>query len=178
MATNWVTPTVAGAQSVIATASLRVPTEQNEDADTQTASAIARVVARVRGAIRAAGRFPLSCTSGTVPPEAESHVYALAIRERAQTTRALSDYILSESFRDMAREARDWLDAVAKGGPVTMPDDPTGADYATAVSDHNAPLESVSWGDQYGSDADYEAGSVTDPNTGATLTLPVDMTTS
>lgn len=176
MATNWVTPTITGALS-LTSASLRIPTDPNEDADTQTAAAIARVVARVRGAIRSAGRYPLSCTPGTVPPEAESHVYTLAIRERAQTTRALAEFVVSESFRDMVRDANEWIDAVAKGGPISMPDDPTGADYSTEVSPQNAALEPVSWGDQEGTDADYSAGHVIDPSTGVIPTLPVDMRT-
>jgi hypothetical protein len=50
----------------------------NEALDTRAKKAVEHAVAEIRGAIEAAGKFPISVTAAAVPPEGLQHAMALA----------------------------------------------------------------------------------------------------
>lgn len=154
----------------------------NESLDTRASKAVAHAVAEVRGAIENAGRYPVSVTASSVPPEAARHTLALAAYVLVGPKPSLVSVVMMDGgmnspIATLYAEAKRWLEGVNKGGSVTTPTDPCGEDYSTAVSDSNPLPNSISWGDYQYTGDEYAAGQAVDPVTGAITTLPVDMTT-
>lgn len=82
-----------------------------------------------RAAIRAGGRIPLSQAADSVPEECKRHVLNLAAWQLAISTPGLRMAIMTEStvfapLNAASKEARDFLQALYKGLPVSYPDDP------------------------------------------------------
>lgn len=139
---------------------------------------VAVVVHDLRGAIQSGGRFPLSVTPNAVPPSSERHVLNLAAWQLILSTPGLVAAYMSESgvksaWDGYVADARKHLEDLRRGLPVERPEDPTGQDYCTPVSDQNPPIRGTRWGDMQGSDLDYEAGGISTV-TGSFITLPVD----
>lgn len=191
MATNWTAPTGADLALVL-NWSLILKANQNLaddaanadqarvdlDAANRRNELVAMAVEEVRGAIRSGGRYPLAVTASTIPPEGKRHVLNLAAWQLINSTPNLNMAILTEKgvsmpFAQFYQDAKAWLAGLDRGGSLTRPTDPTGIDYVTAVSDTNPAIESISWGDLYGTDAQYAAGEVVNSD-GSTTTLPVD----
>jgi len=151
--------------------------------DTRAKAAVETAVLEIRGAIENCGRSPVSVTAGSVPPEGYYHALAIAAYRLCMPKPSLLAVIMAEGgvyapVGKLYKDATDWVEQVRRGVSVTVPTDPAGQDYATAVSDTNpAVAGGVRWGDQDGSMADYETGQRTDPQTGAVITLPLDMKT-
>jgi len=154
----------------------------NESLDTRASKAVAHAVAEVRGAIENAGRYPVSVTASSVPPEAARHTLALAAYVLVGPKPSLVSVVMMDGgmnspISTLYADAKRWLEGVNKGGSVTTPTDPCGEDYSTAVSDSNPLPNSIAWGDYQYTGEEYAAGQAVDPVTGAITTLPVDMTT-
>lgn len=188
MATNWVSLTGADLLKVL---TLVAQSEANQSLAESSAAqgiieqsdpvrrdfCVAQAVEEVRSAIRRAGRFPLSATPGTVPPEAVHHTLVIAAYRLLNSTPGLAHaFLIGEggaetAFGRMYREAVGfvWGSSVGTGyGPVvlglaqgavfTPPDDPVGADWKTPVSTENPPVRSFRWSDEVASDDEYAAG--------------------
>ena len=160
MATNWIIPTLTDLAKVISTDVLR---RGNENTDQQTVTdALAAAatqnepplvdpnlddratdqldlaVKQFRGAIRLAGKQPLSITPGAVPPECFKHVLYLAAFGLVNATPSLQAYLMSDKGDAPLvmnfKRADEYLEKVSKGGGVVEADDPTGRDWLTAVN--------------------------------------------
>jgi hypothetical protein len=186
MATNW---TVLGRADLRKVLSVVVSNQANQNTawetgpnaildDTQAermGDLVAMAVAEVRGAIQAGGRMPLSVTAGAVPPSAVPHALYLAAWRLLTSTPGVPMVVVGEQatakrFHD---EACKYLEGLRAGRTVERPTDPTGIDYATAVSASNPAINGVDGGDLYGDIDEYIAGSGTDAQ-GNTVTLPLD----
>lgn len=134
--------------------------------DTRAKEAVAHAVAEVRGAIEACGRYPVSATAATVPPEAVQHTLAIAAWRLCLPVPSLLSVMMADGgmfspITTLYREAQAWVKSVREGGSFTLPEDPTGVDYTTAVGDENPAISSIKWGDSLADDDEYAAG-VTD----------------
>lgn len=132
-------------------------------ADTRRGQLASEAVAEFRGAIRSAGKYPLSLTAGSVPPECARHVLNLAAYQLINSTPNLGMAIITEKgasnpFQTFYNEAVRYLESLRSGRTITLPDDPTGQDYETAVSDDNPALRPIRWSDSNATDLEYEAG--------------------
>jgi len=158
MGTNWIAPSANDIAKVIA---LNVMATSNENVDADTVAAalqdpekrrtldpsiddrateiVSLVVAQFRGAIQVAGKYPLSCTAATVPPEVYKHVLNMAAWELAMSTPSLKMFILSETgasapFATFYTEAKACVEALTKGRSIVLPTDPTGCDYINSIN--------------------------------------------
>jgi hypothetical protein len=162
MVTNWILPPADAAINEIAKViALNVIATSNENVDSDSiASALSDpekrrtidpalddrateilglVIAQFRGAIQIAGKYPLSVTAGTVPPEVYKHVLNMAAWELAMSSPSLKMFILSEAgasapFATFYTEAKTYLEKLTKGLGIVLPTDPTGRDYLTAIN--------------------------------------------
>lgn len=132
-------------------------------------------VAEVRGAIQSAGRFPLSVTPGAVPALAAPHTLYLAAWRLLISTPNLQMVVIEEQpvAKQFYDKAEKFVEGLTKGGTIDPPNDPTGVDYSTAVSDTNPAISAVKYGDLYATDQEYAQGYRVLPN-GSTQSLPVD----
>ena len=135
--------------------------------DTRAKEAVAHAVAEVRGAIEACGRYPVSATAGTVPPEGVRHTLVMAAYALCLPVPSLLAVLMNEggAFSPMQRlytDACKWVDGLRAGGSFTMPDDPAGADYSTEVGDGNPAVTAVLWGDSIADGSEYEDGITAD----------------
>lgn len=137
--------------------------------DTRAKEAVAHAVAEVRGSIEACGRYPVSLTAGSVPPEGVRHTLVMAAYTLCLPVPSLLAVLMNEggAFSPMGKlytEATKWVDRLRTGGSFTMPSDPAGADYATAIDDdkdsatYNPTVTGVRWGDSVASDDEFAAG--------------------
>jgi hypothetical protein len=139
----------------------------NENLDTRAKKAVAHAVEEARGVIRVAGRYPLSVTLASIPPEGEQHILALAAWRLVMTKPGLLAVVMADGgvyapINQLVKDAKEWLLFLRNGGAVTLPSDPTGADYVTAVSASNPAISGVKWGDSLADDDEYEAGETED----------------
>ena len=86
-----------------------------------------------------------------VPPEARQHVAVMAVSiltaGKPQLAAAVDADGKTTIFGQMRQVAEDWLQAVTDGKTrVTNPNDPTGEDYRTAVTEDNPLWEAVRFG--------------------------------
>src|SRR5574343_480594 len=114
----------------------------------------------------AGGRYPVSATAGTVPPEGVRHTLVMAAYALCRPVPSLLAVLMNEGggFSPMGKlytDACKWVDMLRTGGSFTMPDDPAGADYSTEVGDGNPAVTAVIWGDSTADGDEYDAG-VTD----------------
>lgn len=137
---------------------------------------VAQAVKAVRGAIRSAGRFPFSVTEGSVPPEGEWHTLVIAVWRLVNSTPGLVKSFLAGDggaetpLSRMYKEAMCWVygegapkqGGLAQGAMFEPPEDPVGEDWTTAVSDSNPAISGIRWGDNVGSDDEYDAGVTAD----------------
>jgi len=135
----------------------------NENIDSRADKAVQYAVQEIRGAIESAGRYPVSITPAAVPPEGFQYALAIAAYRLCMPVPSLLAVIMGDggAFSPMAtlyKEATAWLNVLRAGGSFTMPTDPTGADYLTAVSDSNPAISGIKWGDSVADDTEYEAG--------------------
>lgn len=158
MGTNWKEVTSSDLAKVIA---LNVLTTQNENIDIDSivealdnpdkrktidpalddraTELIGLVIDQFRGAIQIAGKYPLSLTLATVPPEVVKHVLNLAAYELIISTPNLKMVIITEKgatspFQTFYTEAKSYLEALTKGRGIVLPTDPTGRDYINPIN--------------------------------------------
>lgn len=134
--------------------------------------AVAQAVKAVRGAIRTAGRYPYAVTADSVPPEGEWHALVIAAWRLINSTPGLArSFLAGESGAEtplakIYREAIEWVygcgtpkvGGLAQGAAFTLPSDPVGVDWATAVSTSNVAISGIKWGDSNADDTEYDAG--------------------
>ena len=149
MPTNWTTPVGTDISQVL-NLSVFQQANQNIGDDVVEGQAydptlpnradflMAQAVAQIRAAIQNAGSVPLSCTAGSVPPEAERYAIDIAAYQLIISTPNLKMVIITEKgtsspFAVFYREAIEWLEKVRKGIAVTPPTDPCGADWVNPV---------------------------------------------
>jgi hypothetical protein len=137
--------------------------EDVELASTRRGQIVLETIADFRGAIRQGGKYPLSITTNSVPPEVARHVLNMAAYQLINSTPNLGMVIITEKgasnpFQTFYNEAVKYLEALRTGRSISLPDDPTGQDYETAVADDNPAIKSIYWGDSYASDDEYAAG--------------------
>ena len=147
----------------------------NMDLDNRRNMLLDMAVAEVRGAIQSAGRFPLSVTQGAVPHTAVPHALYLAAYRMINSTPGVEMVVIDgqPAAKKFFDDACIYIQRLIKGGSVEEPSDPTGVDYLTAVSDINAKVCLVRYGDLNADDTDYANGYIT-TSSGSTLALPVD----
>ena len=141
MATNWVvidgTDLLTAMSGVVVGAGQRTGSDQ-DDQDTQAvkvAAIIARVVARIRGAIDNGNRGPLSLTAGSVPAEGEQHALCLAVEALVASTPNLG-FAAKEGFAEMLKDAKEWLKMLQCGEiSAQYPNDPQLVDEAGFSTD-------------------------------------------
>lgn len=137
--------------------------------DTRAKEAVAHAVAEVRGAIEACGRYPVSLTAGSVPPEGVRHTLVMAAYTLCLPVPSLLAVLMNEggAFSPMGKlyaEAVKWVDGLRTGGSFTLPTNPAGADYTTAIDDdkdsatYNPTVTAVRWGCGLGDDTEFAAG--------------------
>jgi len=150
---NWVLPDSVGVEAVLNGAIVSAADGLLQDMDTTRLEKLtAMVVAEVRGAIRRAGRSPLSLTAGLVPPEGERHVYALVVQSLVASKPTLAQVDKDNVLGKLFAAADKWLNETVREQPATPPTDPTGRDYLTAVDEdpdsdtYNPSVQSVRYG--------------------------------
>ncbi len=148
---KWVVPDAEDAESFLEEAVLAALKDNGDDdqAGGRLTKHLAMQVARVRGAVNNARRQALSATAGTVPPEAEAHVWTLAVQAMAAAVAGVAKYVAdNEAWRDQVKAAQAWLDKVNSG------------DYTVTNADNKDESFQVSatWGDYTGKNEDGEAG--------------------
>lgn len=141
----------------------------------RSAAAVALAIERIRGAVSAGGRVPLSVCNG-VPPEAEHYTLILAVWNMAGAQPDVGLVVMGphgnvSPFYNEYKDATDWLKMVSKGEiTVTYPSDPLPSGIKVQGTGDTVQL-GVKWGDLYGTDQQYAAG--TQPDKSA----PFSMTT-
>lgn len=195
MATNWTVLTGADIRKVLDASAQQDPNQNlaegtlsGDELDIAAANrrdeAVAQAVKAVRGAIRSAGRYPYAVTASSVPPEGEYHTLVIAAWRLINSTPGLARSFLAGDggaetpLAKMYREAMCWvygdgnpkLGGLAQGNSFTEPSDPVGQDWATAVSSTNLAISGIKWGDNLGSDVDYDAGYTEDGQVISSLT--------
>jgi hypothetical protein len=141
----------------------------NQDAslDSRAKKAVEHAVAEVRGAIESAGRYPISVTEGSVPPEGLQHTLALAAWRLVMTKPGLLAIVMGDGgvyapLNALVKDAKEWMKRLNEGGSFVLPNDPTGVDYSTAVSSSNPAISGIKWGDSVADDSEYDAGITAD----------------
>lgn len=147
----------------------------DDSLDTRAKKAAEHAVAEVRGEIESAGRYPVSVTAGTVPPEWVNRTIAIAAYRLATPKPGLLAVILNDGgmyspLAKLYKEAMDGLQVLRAGGSFTLPSDPTGVDYQNEVSSTNPAIKGIRWGDSVASDDEYAAGVTEDGIVVSTLT--------
>jgi hypothetical protein len=131
--------------------------------DSRAKQAVAHAVAEVRGAIEACGRYPVSATAGTVPPEGVNHTLAIAAWRLCLPVPSLLAILMADGgmfspITTLYRDACKWVDGLRAGGSFTEPTDPCGVDYETEVSASNPAVSGIRWGDSLADGDEYAAG--------------------
>lgn len=125
---------------------------------------MALAIARVRGAIQTGGRIPVSATLLSVPPEAEEHVLIIAAWSLVAGRQGGMDIVVVgphgniSAYYNLYQKAEAWVKA-AQDGTIspTPPTDPLSSGVISTV-DGSIVQPGVKWGDLYGTDAEYIAG--------------------
>lgn len=137
----WVVPVVGGLETLLSVVVQNPVASLSDQVTSRGTEAIRLVVQRIRAAIAIARRTPLSLTAGSVPPEAESHTYALALQIMIGSNPALAKYAMSEAGASktplamMIDDAVEWLKTVKDGKTsVEYPSDPD-ASFKFAISE-------------------------------------------
>jgi hypothetical protein len=135
--------------------------------DTRASKAVENVVKEVRGAIESAGRYAVSVTASSVPPEGVEMVLAAAAYRLCMPKPSLLAVVMGDGgivspINRLYKEYTDWLKCLREGGSFTEPTDPTGQDYTTAVGDTNLAISGVRWGDSLADGDEYDAGITSD----------------
>ena len=149
MATNWVTPEGAHIVKVLQRAVMSKANENtgsdlqpnqtfDPELENRCGEQVRFAVAEFRAAINKGGQFPISVTVGTVAPEHEAHALNLAAYRVIVSTPNLGMFLLTDKgmsspFAMFYKEAQDELKRLREGESFTLPTDPTGSDYATAL---------------------------------------------
>lgn len=178
MSQTWLVPAGGDLWQVVSRASVERVNEDSlggtagknsidETLDTRAKKAVEHAVQEIRGAIEAAGRYPVSLTAGSVPPEAFQYALAVAAWRLCLPVPSLLSVLMADGgmfspIGTLYKEACDWVKGVRSGARFTEPTDPAGADYQTAVSDSNPAVSGVRWGDNLADDSEYEAGLTAD----------------
>src|SRR5580692_3430648 len=140
--TNWIQPESSDLSKVIS-AQLIAKSDENigsdvesgqtfdPNADSRSAELIILVVAQFRGAIQKGGKYPLSLTPGTIPPDLMKHVLNMAAFELVNSTQNLQMVIMTEKgayspFQTFYKAAVEEMEKLVKGHSIILPTDPTG----------------------------------------------------
>ncbi len=159
MPSNWISPTRDMIAQVISLGLMSKSNENTDDDSVEAALArnppspiafsiddedratdiISLVVSQFRGAIQKAGKYPLSLTDGTVPPDLLKHVLNMAAWELVNSSQTLQMVILTEKgayapFQLFYKAAEAELEKLRKGYTIVLPSDPTGEDYINAIN--------------------------------------------
>ena len=137
--------------------------------DTRAKKAIEYAVKEIRGAIESAGRYPVSLTAGSVPPEGHQHAIVVAAWRLCLPIPGLLAVIMGDggAFSPLGmlyKDAQCWVKSLREGGSFTDALDPAGADYRTAIDNnkssltYNPAVSGIIWGDNLGDDSEYAAG--------------------
>lgn len=190
--TNWIVPVSTDlnkvlSQTVISSIDANVGTDgQNPLAAVdqnkllRSQEVVRMAINRVRGAIQAGGRIPLSLTSSSVPPEAEMFTLAIAAWEMVAAQPDVGSAVIIgphsnvSPFYNEYQKAEAWLKSVTEGSTAfTSPNDPapTGVN---GVDGYPTPL-GVNYGDVYGTKGLYDAVRA---GTAPAMAAPYDMTTT
>jgi hypothetical protein len=125
MATNWIIPTESGLTSLLDGIVLKPVSGLGRGS-----KVVAMAVARIRGAISTGNRTPLSLTAGSIPAEAESHCYYLAIWFLVPSTPPLAQYVINPPGSGKSammlgiEDAQQYLKDLKAGQPSEYPSDP------------------------------------------------------
>lgn len=195
MATNWTIPTVRDLFLVLSQkqvndanenteATSNVDDELDYTGKTRASDLVTAAVDLCRASIQNSGAFPLSVTTGAVPPEAKHHVLSWAAYKLISGKPSLVAALMTEKgempLAKDYKEACDYfaalVDVTSKVG-IVLPTDPTGQDYLTAISSSNPAINIISWGDQYATDEEYAAGTKTISSGYTVPVAPLDLNT-
>ena len=130
MATNWITIDETKLDSILSGSILNQAVAADDTVTARTAVLRDQVVARIRGAIAAGAKTPLSLTSATVPPEAEQHALNLIAIALVGSTQSLLAVVAAMGQKTVmerqAEAAEEWIKKVSgrDGLQVTYPTDP------------------------------------------------------
>jgi hypothetical protein len=183
MATNWTELVGSDVRRVLTAATQSDPNQNLAEGtldgdyldtaeDNRRDEALTEAIKLVRGAIRTAGRYPYSVTAAAIPPEGEWHTLVIAAWRLINSTPGLARSFLAGDggaetpLAKMYKEAIEWIDGcgvpkaggLRQGALFTLPSDPVGVDWETAVSADNVAISGIRWGDNLGSDNDYALG--------------------
>jgi len=190
MATNWIIPAANDLKKVISHET-RESADENTDATANSDSAyeptlatrsndlLSEAVVEFRQSVVRGGRYPVSVTAGAVAPEAVAHCLNWAAWRLIIAKPNFKFAIITEGgvwapFQKLYEQACAYFAGIVAGKTFTLPTDPTGRDYLTAIdATTNPAIQSVRWGDSYGSADDYAAGQHVDSD-GNITELPLD----
>lgn len=134
----WIVPTSQGLTYLLSAVVQNPVNEFLPNGSNRADALLTLVINRIRSAIRVARRTPLSLTAGSVPPEAETHVYALTLQMLVGSNPNLARYVVSEAGAGktplalLIEEAHEWVKSVRDGKAVEYPSDPDNS-FRTAV---------------------------------------------
>lgn len=156
MATNWINPYASDLIKVISTQLRRnsdenIPDDPSVNQPTQSSGSfdpsvdsrgdeiITLIVNQFRGAIQKAGKYPLSITEGSIPPDLMKHFLNMAAFELVNSSQTLQMVVLTEKgayspFQTFYKAAEEELEKIRKGYAIVLPTDPTGQDYINPVN--------------------------------------------
>ena len=137
--------------------------------DTRAKKAVEYAIKEVRGAIETAGRYPVSLTAGSVPPEGQQHVLAIAAWRLCLPVPGLIAVLMADGgafspIGTLYKAACDWVKMIANGGSFTDATNPAGANYRTAIDNnkssatYNPAVSGLRWGCNLGDDDEFAAG--------------------
>ena len=144
----WVAPTAAGLEFLLSVV-VQSPVNLLSDNTSRQDQVVRLAVQKIRGAIGVARKTPLSVTAGSVPPESESHAYALALQMLIGSNPNLAKYAISEAGSSkpalalMIDEATAWLKEVRDGRAVEYPSDPDPSFRTAVLVGASAPEEDL-----------------------------------
>ena len=130
---TWVVPSVANLTTVMEQLVLNAGEKNQNAASGMSRGAVLLNtvgIARIRAAIRAAGKVPLSSLASSVPPEAEAYAYVLTVDAMTASKPNMAGVVMMPNgtvvspWMTLVKDAKAWVEAVAKGRIVTPPDSP------------------------------------------------------
>ena len=128
--TAWVVPSADSLDNIMSQLVLNAgekdTVEQGINPELRADWTLAQAVTRVRSAIQAAARFPVSQEAGSVPPEAELHVMVLTVNSMTASKPNLGTIVLTlnggvvSPFNDLVKRAEKFIQDCKDGKAVTL----------------------------------------------------------
>lgn len=131
MTIDWIVPTVDDLRTVLSSVVLNPAADIGNPSGPTNQLALDLVVERWRGAIRTAGRIPVSLTAGSVPPEHKQHVLVLTVWQLVCSQPKLAQTV-TEAFKTLVDKAEEALKDVDEGKEGATPSYPSDPDTTTA----------------------------------------------